>query len=327
MNLERARQLLSTKNKDRLQIYPILYDNFQIMHYNIVKNISTMTKDLIKPNKEATFYFPIHNNPIAGSQNMKKLSSHKILARKIPSFNCQSSVSNSKNKHIIYFRNKIKNNFNFNSQKYLDKEKPLKLKKKYNLLLRNISYKDNCTTSFKNLNSNKIFDEIFNENNDMSSYLFTENTKQYNNTIHNQCNSNNENVYHKKLEKYHRNKTFKQLPSFKLTNNDVGFNEIRSRKVISNTFRDIKMDKLKNKSYSKKNFFYIKNKKENLKNIFINNKAEKKFVVLKKYLRKQNDINCQLLIDITKENVSSKDRLKVELAKLNSYNFKTRSKY
>ena len=326
MNLERARKLLATKNKKRLQIYPILYDNYQIMHYNIIKNINTMTKDLIKPNKESAFYFPIHNNPIIDSKNLEKISSQKTLTKNIPSFNFQNSTSPSNNKRVIYFRNKINNNFNFKSQKCLDKGKPIKLKKKYNSLLKNLFYKDNFTISFKNLNSNKIFDDIFKENNEMYASLYTENSEKYN-SFHS-CYNIKENVYHKKLEKYHRDKTFKQLPSFKLSNNDIGFNEIRSKKIISNTFRDNKMEKSRNRS--KKSFSTIENKGGKSKSDIIKaNKlnTEKKFVLLKKFLRKQNDVNCQLLIDITKENVSSKDKLKVELAKLNSYNFRIRSKY
>ena len=329
MNLERARQLLSPKIKDHLNIYPNLYDNYQLIHYNIVKNISTMTKDLIKPYKEAAFYFPIHQNSSTDLKNIKKTLSHKILNKKLPLFNLQSYAPTSKTKRVVNFRNKIQRKLNFKSQKCLNKEKPLKLKKKYNLLLRNISQKNNFTTSFKNLNSNKIFDDIFKENNEMYTSLCTENNSNKYNIIHNRYNIN-ESVYHKKLEKNNHGKAFKQLSYFKLSNNDIGFNETRMKKILSNTFRDCTTEKLKNKTYSQKSFSNSENKKRKFKNVFTQTKklyTEKKFIILKKSLRKQNDFNYHLLNNITKENVSGKDNLKIELAKLNSYNFKSRSRY
>lgn len=264
-------------------------------------------------------------------------------------FNLKNKNKNKRN-FISQIRNKTVDNKN-NSEEN-------RFKSRYKYLIRNLSFNGNSRVYFKNL-SNEILDGLFkykpyNSFNVIkpmknfkkekekkiikhkyeniinrikranSSVILGE--KNYNNNYTKESNDINclrsKNIFSKKITDF--NKETKKI-NFE---NQILKNESKELELFSeyNQNTPATSTREKNKSKNKSINTLIK---ENKKNFLRSKKSIKasygvKFKALKMKLRKQNDVNSNLINDIRKEQSLSKYKLQIGIVKLNGYKPKNR---
>ena len=234
-----------------------------------------------------------------------------------------------KNKNKRKIKCYLRNNTIDNENKREDGEN--KFKSKYKYLMRNLSFNGNSRVQFKNL-SNEILDNLF-KNKPYNSFNIVKTQKtikkerekrrikyKYENIL----NRINSSIF---LGKENYNNNIKE-------SNEINY--LKSKNIIRKKISDF------NKETQKLNFENqaIKNESKELfnsliyqkKKLFLKSKKSLrtnygiKFKTLKMKLRKQNDVNSNLINNIRKEQSLSKYKLQVGIVKLNGYRPKIRRK-
>jgi len=258
-----------------------------------------------------------------------------------------------KRKILIKINNKFRNNNinNFNTKKEINYEN--KFKSRYKFIIKNLSFNGNSKISFKNL-SNDILDDLFQDKH-FNSYL--ESTTQISSKFPNKSlKFNKEKIYNKNnnainisIKENNKDKYInkKQLTNLSYLTNKAIFNKkcndnYKKEKKVNFDLKFLK-NEFNNKNYSENNQYTpdtsdIEKNKEKIYNSFnrqiINKnniiKSKKhgklnigtKFKSLKIKLRKQNDINNDLINNIKKEQSLSKYKLKIGIVQLNGHKLK-----
>lgn len=323
---------------DEKRIAPnILNSYMKFKKFAYSTNFKTDIKHLINP------FLILRKNSIS-LLSMSKAKSEKI-SQKFKHIN---------NKPKIIKKRKEKSAIINSKRKKKEKEKENMFKPKYKILMENLSFNGNSKVYFRNLSNSKL-DEIF--QNKLFNPFIIPNSRQNSNSqilfkeskyekIHNKIKKDNSCII---LGKNNNNNYSKIINS-----NDIDFE--KKTKIVRNNNKDIHNESIKNnikyKGFGResKDIFYdtkqntplSSNREENKKtNTIINSligekeenlKAKKiiqvtylnKFNSFKIKLRKQNDVNSNLINNIKKEEALSKYRLQVGIVKLNAYKTKNR---
>ena len=248
----------------------------------------------------------------------------------------KTTIKNQRNKNLI-LRNKT---INDNKNKRKENEEN-RFKWRYKVLIRNLSFNGNSKVFFKNL-SNEILDNLF-RNRPYNSF--------------NNPNVKNNSKNDKKRMKYKYENIFDKIKrnnssmNFRIKNsmnrrklNDI--NSFNNTNIFGFKYTDFNKEKkninfenqiLRNES---KDQFSENNQKTSLtssreknylnekKKLRLKNRIKSafgtKFHSLKMKLRKQNDVNSNLINNIKKEQSLSKHKLQVGIVKLNGYKTKKR---
>ena len=255
-----------------------------------------------------------------------------------------------KRKIHIKINNKPRNNTikHFNTKKEINYEN--KFKSRYKYIIRNLSYNGNSKKSFKNL-SNDILDDLFQDKH-FNSYF--ESTTQKSPIFPNKSlKFNNEKIYNKNNNAINisikENNKDKYINKKQLTNlSYLTSKAIFNKKCNDNYKKEKKVNfdliflknEFNSKNYSEnsqdtpdtsgreknnKKIYNSFNRKVKTKNNIIKSKKHgklnigTKFKALKIKLRKQNDINNDLINNIKKEQSLSKYKLQIGIVQLNGH--------
>ena len=227
----------------------------------------------------------------------------------------------------------------FNNNQNNKENEENKFKSKYKNLIRNLSYNGNSKVYFKNL-SNRILDDLF-KNKPYNSFNTPKEIK-ISNFMKKILKSKYENILNDNyFPNKQTNKIKRQSYDIKYLNKDI-FN--KKNIIYNNKIKKINFENKILRNESSKDIFYENNNKtpltstrgkDQIKNKSIaslndNSKGKKferrnsqinfgVFYDLKKQLRKQNDVNSNLINNIKKEQSLHKYRLQVGIVKLIGY--------
>ena len=306
----------------------ILTSYIKYKNYNIEKKLKKEFRYFLNP-----FLFLKKNNSTLSTQlkNNEKIRPSKI-------FN--------------YIGGKVHINKDRNNDLIIDKKEKRdenKFRSKYKYLMRNISFNGNSKRSFKNL-SNEILDDIFKDNpyNSIVTPNIHRITKKQKKSIlykfkkvNNEKKNKYNNIYQILNTKYIKLNTFKPINLNDLKNKKEIEHINNINKTNNNNFKN-KDDKnnliefnsnfktyyIRKENNLSKCFNSEKNENDNKKFMFIKKNSEinygNKFHALKMKLRKQDNVNSNLINDIKKEQSLSKHKIQVGIVQLNSYKLKNR---